>query len=325
MQDDSLQVVSALDLERLLAAVNSSAPKPAEGIFGADSVSWKVNRESALFLAAGRAALLQLAHPWVASAIAEHSRTLHDPIGRFHNTFRVMFTMAFAPVDSAFAAARRLHRRHAGIRGALTECAGRFAQASRYEANDIAALRWVYATLVDSSVIAYELALPKLNASEVEQYYAESQKTAALFGIPPDCLPKDWRAFRQYFAAILLSDELGVGQAAVQMAHQLQAGAGLKVRSPFWYSALTTELLPPRLREEFHFAYGERERRSTERALRWLRRIYPHLPAMLRFVGPYNEVQARRNGRARPSLPVRLSNRLWIGQPCFLAIEDPAS
>ncbi|MGC2111710.1 MAG: oxygenase MpaB family protein [Candidatus Korobacteraceae bacterium] len=325
MQDDSTQVVSALDLERLLATVNSSALNPAEGIFGPGSVSWKVNRESALFLAAGRAALLQLAHPWVATAIAEHSRTLHDPIGRFHHTFRVMFTMAFAPVGSALAAARHLHRRHASIRGTLPESAGRFAQASRYEANDLAALRWVYATLVDSSLIAYELVLPKLSASEVEQYYAESKKTAALFGIPSDCLPKDWQAFRYYFAAMLQSDELGVGPSARQMAHQLQAGAGLKVRPPFWYGALTTNLLPPRLREEFQFAYGEPERRSAEKALRWLRRIYPRLPAMLRFVGPYNEVQAKRNGRARPSLPVRLSNRLWIGQPCFLAMDDPAS
>jgi uncharacterized protein (DUF2236 family) len=233
--------------------------------------------------------------------------------------------MAFAPVDSALAAARHLHRRHAGIRGTLTEAGGRFAEASCYEANDIAALRWVYATLVDSAIVAYELVLPELTAVEVEEYYVETQKTAALFGIPPECLPKDWTAFRRYFEAMLQSDELGVSSAARLMAHQLQAGAGLKLRPPFWYGALTTNLLPPRLREEFHLPHGEPERRSADRALRWLRRIYPRLPATLRFVGPYNEVQARRNGGARPSLPIRLSNRLWIGQPCFLAVEGPGS
>ena len=50
------------------------------------------------------------------------------------------------------------------------------------------------------------------------------------------------------------------------------------MRPPYWYRALTTHLLSERLRHEFHLAYGEREQRSAERAVRWLRRIYPVLP-----------------------------------------------
>src|SRR5580658_6751830 len=129
MLDDTASSVLFADLERLLQETEGAAPSAAEGIFGPDSVSWKVNRESALFLAAGRAALLQLAHPWVAAAIAEHSRTLHDPVGRFHHTFRVMFTVVFAPVDDAIAAARNLHRRHECIQGRLPETTGRFIEA----------------------------------------------------------------------------------------------------------------------------------------------------------------------------------------------------
>ena len=74
-----------------------------------------------MFLGAGRALLLQLAHPWVAAAIAEHSRTFDDPIGRFHRTFGVVFSMVFGSLDQAIAAARRLHRRHAAIRA---QCGG---------------------------------------------------------------------------------------------------------------------------------------------------------------------------------------------------------
>src|SRR6202161_829727 len=102
--------VPASELEKLLPEMKKSIAVPAEGIFGPASISWRINRESALFLAAGRAALLQLAHPWVANAIAQHSRTLDDPIGRFHHTFRVMFTMSFGSLEQAFDAARRLHR-----------------------------------------------------------------------------------------------------------------------------------------------------------------------------------------------------------------------
>jgi uncharacterized protein (DUF2236 family) len=285
-------------------------------------VSWKVNRESALFLAAGRAALLQLAHPWVATAIAQRSRTLHDPIGRFHNTFRVMFTMIFGSVEQALAAARQLHRRHEGIRGKLPEAAGRFPKGTSYEANEIAALTWVHATLVDSALLAYQLVLPPLGDVERERYYAESLKTGALFGIPRESLPQDDPRFRLYMESMLNSDALSVSAAAHSMAHRLQAGAGLRVKPPFWYRALTVGLLPPRLREEFQFTYGDRDKSKADRALAWLRRIYPRLPAMLRFVGPYNEVRSQLNESSYRSAAVRLSNRLWIGQPSILVSPD---
>src|SRR5664279_5402186 len=113
------QTVSAGDLEDRLAQLQGGGLQPSTGIFGPASISWKVNRESALFLAAGRAALLQLAHPWVAAAISEHSTTLGDPIGRFHRTFRVMFTMVFGSLEQALGASRRLQRRHSSIRGKL--------------------------------------------------------------------------------------------------------------------------------------------------------------------------------------------------------------
>src|ERR1035441_5859058 len=74
--------VTRADLESLLASVEQRVANPLAGIFGTDSISWKINRESALFLGAGRAALLQLAHPWVAVALTQHSSLLNNPIAR---------------------------------------------------------------------------------------------------------------------------------------------------------------------------------------------------------------------------------------------------
>ena len=310
----SSRLVSRAELESLLAELKRTAAGDGEGLFGANSLSWKINRESALFLAAGRATLLQLAHPWVAAAIAEHSRTLRDPIGRFHQTFRVMFTMSFGSTEQALAAARHLHRRHSGIRGKLPETAGPFAEGSGYEANDVAALRWVYATLMDSALLAYELLLPPLSIAERDQYYAESRATAALFGIPREDLPPNWQEFSAYVESMFQSEVLVVSTAAREMAHELQSGAGTWLRPPFWYRALTAHMLPPRLREGFQLPYGEREQRSAARAVRWLPRIYRALPPAVRFVGPYLEAQAKLHGKSRPGMAVRLSNRLWTGE-----------
>ena len=105
------------------------------------SLTWRIDREALTFLGAGRALLLQLAHPWVAAAIAEHSKTIDDPIGRFHRTFAVVFTMVFGTLDQALSAARALHRRHAAIHGRLPITVGPFRAGSPYQANDLAALR----------------------------------------------------------------------------------------------------------------------------------------------------------------------------------------
>ena len=176
--------------------------------------------------------LLQLAHPWVAAAIAEHSRSLADPIGRFHRTFGFVFTMVFGTTEEAIAAARRLHRRHAAISGILAESTGAFPAGTPYRANDVAALRWVFATLADSAIVAFELVNPPLSADERERYYAEFRRFAAFFGIPQSALPASWPAFAAYFEEMVGSDRLAVSPAARAIAAELFAGCRNPVALP---------------------------------------------------------------------------------------------
>ncbi|MGB6725169.1 MAG: oxygenase MpaB family protein [Terracidiphilus sp.] len=107
--------VSRHDIAALLSQVAAGVFDRNAGIFGPDSLSWRINRESALFLGAGRAALLQLAHPWVVAALRQHSSLLNQPIARFHNTFRFVFTMVFGTLDQALAAARHLYALHTAL------------------------------------------------------------------------------------------------------------------------------------------------------------------------------------------------------------------
>ena len=162
-------IVTEADLEREMTMVRSAAADGLAGIFGAESILWRVDREAAVFLGAGRALLLQLAHPWVAAAIAQHSQSLADPIGRFHRTFNIVFTMVFGTADQAITAARRLYRRHAAISGTLTGSSGAFPAGSIYRANDVAALCWVQATLTDTAIVAYQLLNPPLSLDERER------------------------------------------------------------------------------------------------------------------------------------------------------------
>jgi uncharacterized protein (DUF2236 family) len=283
-----------------------------------------VNRESAVFLGAGRAALLQLAHPWVAAALGQHSNLLHDAVGRFHSTFRVIYTMLFGTRAQAVEASKQLYRRHAGIRGELPHAVGAYPGGEHYEANEVAALCWVHATLVESAMVAYEFVLPPLAPSDREQYYAESKRMAALFSIPAQALPRDWAAFAQYTAEMFDSPQLCVEAGALALGQSVMSGVGTWLRPPRWYHAVTAFWMPPRLRSAFALPFGAREQEAVQRAARWLPRLYPSIPGVLRFVGPFHEAEARLRGRS-PGVLTRRSNFFWIGQPRLLYPGKDAS
>lgn len=307
--------VDAPLLERRLEAVRNAAAGSVAGVFGPQSLFWRVNREAVVFLGAGRALLLQLAHPWVATAIAEHSRAGADPIGRFHRTFGVVYTLVFGSLDRALAAARQLHLRHEAVTGTMPADAGPFARGSPYRANEVAALRWVFATLIDTALLAYEMVLPPLSAGERERYYAESLLFASLFGLSPSDLPADWAAFAAYNEAMARSATLTVGAAARDIARELLLRPGQLLRAPLWYRAVTAAMLPPRLRDAFDLPFDEREQERAQRAIARMRRLYPFVPARLRYVAPYHEATARLAGRPQADFLTRLLNRLWIGRP----------
>jgi uncharacterized protein (DUF2236 family) len=300
------------DLETHIAAIERRLVPPIEGVFGTHSITWRVNRESALFLGAGRAALLQLAHPWVAAAIDQHSSVLDKPIARFHNTFRIVFTMIFGTREQAIRASRSLYQLHTRIVGEVPVAVAGYAKGSRYEALHVPALRWVHATLIESAVIAYETVLPALNEAEREAYYGETKVLASLFGIPPEALPAGWSSFKTYIAEMCQSQALGVSERSRIMGQRIMSGAESWLHIPQWYRALTAEWMPPRFREGFDLDFGPSEQGIAQRARRWLPRVYVKLPFAVRCVGPYQEAHARLADRA-PGLLTRQSNQFWIG------------
>jgi uncharacterized protein (DUF2236 family) len=306
--------VTEEDVERQLILVRATAIDPLSGLFGPHSLTWRIERESALFLGAGRALLLQLAHPWVASAIAANSRSLTDPIGRFHRTFSIMFSIVFGTLDQALAAARRLHQRHAMIEGNLASPAGRFPAGIPYYANELDALRWVWATLIETALLVHDLVLPPLTEDERNCYYEESKLSATLFGIPDAALPTDGVAFIAYNQVMWQTNTLHVMPAARTIAAKLLHTKVGGFPVPAWYRVLTAQLLPPRLQEGFRLHYQKAEHDAAKRALSKVRRIYPLLPLRLRYVGPYQEAQRRLKGRTRPDLITQGINRFWIGR-----------
>jgi uncharacterized protein (DUF2236 family) len=293
-------IVTRSQIDRRLEEIQAGVKDPRCGLFGPGSMTWRLSRESIVFLGAGRAALLQLAHPYVAHAIEQHSATRADPIGRFNRTFLHVYGMLFGDLESALTASRRVRGVHDRIHGPVDEDVGRYRRGHRYTAHDESALLWVFATLVETTVMSYEIGIATLSPAEKEAYYQESKLFAALFGISDEALPADWPAFKRYCADMAASDALAVGRPARETAGFLLSQTRTMTR-PFMrvYAALTTGLLPPRIREGYGLPFGPAEEATYRSTLRAVARVWPLLPERTRWVPDYVEARRRVAGRPR--------------------------
>jgi uncharacterized protein (DUF2236 family) len=300
------------DLLKLLDRIRAGNTDPRAGVFGPESMLWRINRESLAFLGGGRAALLQLAHPYVAHAVDQHSHTKTDLSGRFVRTFDNVFSLVFGDLDTALNSAKRVHTYHSTVTGKIEEDVGPYNRGHAYAANTIPALLWVQATLIETSVQVYELMMRPLSLWEKDAYYEESKTFGAMFGIPASAAPSDWTAFRKYVDAMFAPGSgVAVGGPAREMAHYLMQppapGLGLVMK---WYETITAVLLPERVREEYGYSVGAADRAAFRASVNAIRRAYPHLPSAMRFLPAYNDA-LRRIAAKRPSALESLVSRAW--------------
>src|SRR5688572_17812224 len=167
-------------------------------MFPADSVIRRVSAEPALLFGAGRALLLQLAHPAVAQGVTDHSEFKRNPFARLQGTLEAVNAMVFGSEELAAGVGRRVRWIHDFVTG------------TGYAANDPANLLWVHATLLDTALRCYEELVEPLSDEDAETYYSEMMRVALAFGLPLEDQPPTLAAFRAYFdetvAAIAVTD-----------------------------------------------------------------------------------------------------------------------
>ena len=306
--------VERADLEARLTELARDIPDPRAGLFGPGSSIWRVNRHAVIFAGAGRAALLQLAHPWVARAIEEHSAVARDPLGRFRRTFVRVFAMLYGDLDAASSAARAVHAVHAGIRGRLEEASAAFAAGSPYDALDVDALRWVHATLCETSVLIHERYVRPLSAREKEAYYGESRRFAALFGIPAEALPASWPEFEAYGRAMAASPVLCVSAAARRLGRGLFRPRPRALRPLFAaYEQFSAQLLPESVRRGYGFGEPSWRARLAIALVSGAFHAQERGPRSLRYLPPYLAAQRRLGGARRLPALSRALDRAVFG------------
>ena len=284
--------------KQLAKVHNNKMPNPREGLFGPDSMMWKLDGLSAPpAFGAGRALLLQVAHPWVTAGIDQHSEVRNDPMGRARRTFYHISSMVFGSMPQAMASANQVRDIHEEIDGEMTEEAGAFHRGSEYRANEINAMIWVHATLWETIVHMYEKLEDDLTPEEKNQFYEETKLFAMLFGIPESALPADWDAFMDYNRAMWASPQLTVTPNAMQLKEDLFDAKSIWMIAPLWgQKIITAAELPPRIRDQYDMKYGwwQKFNYGWIRGATWTAQVL--MPKSMEHHPIYHEAQARLEG-----------------------------
>jgi uncharacterized protein (DUF2236 family) len=178
----------------------------------------------------------------------------------------------------------------------------------------------VWATLIETAVMAYEIGFGPLPPALREEYYRESVRFAWLFGVPAEATPPTFAAFQAYCARTSEGDDLAVGGPAREMGRFLLSGEGAHAGArPFlrWYGTLTAGLLPRRVREAYGLPFSGADEEAYAASLRALRRVWPRIPERIRRRPEYFEALRRIEGRPAPDRVGRTLEQilLWTVRP----------
>ncbi|WP_304523926.1 oxygenase MpaB family protein [Actinokineospora sp. PR83] len=157
---------------------------------GPASLTWRLMADARTALCGGRALLMQVAHPAVGAAVADHSTFRHDPWPRLWGTVNSALRLTYGG-PRAHTESTRLRTLHRDIRG--VDAAG-----TRYHALDPDAYFWVHATLLDSALAAWRHFAVPLTEAEEAQVYREWRHLGRILGIPDHAMPRDHEGFRAH-------------------------------------------------------------------------------------------------------------------------------
>lgn len=161
-----------------------------DGLFGPDSVAWRVHGDVVGMLVGGVSSLLlQMLHPKVLAGVWDHSNFRADMHGRLRRTARFIAVTTYGGPDEATRAIDRVRTIHSHLGGTLPS-------GEPYRVSDPELLAWVHVTECWSFLngwIAY--GEPTMSAADQDRYFAEMATMGAMLGADP--LPRSRLEARQ--------------------------------------------------------------------------------------------------------------------------------
>jgi uncharacterized protein (DUF2236 family) len=213
------------------------------GLFGPDSVTWRVHAEPILWFAGFRALLLQSLHPRALAGVLQNSAFREDPWGRLFRTARFYGEVVYGSTRQARVAGARVRGIHGRMRAVDPATQDHF----RIDEPDL--LRWIYVTATESFLHTAQRAGLGLSPAEVDRYYDEQRVVADLVGLDPATVPASAVDIEAYYASVqgdLVAGEDAKATARFLTVPTLPWGLGWTPVRPLWIgvAAYGFSLLP---------------------------------------------------------------------------------
>lgn len=173
------------------AAPPAMAARGDYGLFGPQSVCWRVHRDFTTMMVGGVAALLlQMLHPAALAGVWDHSNFRQDRTGRLRRTAQFISGTTYGSTDRAMSLIERVRVIHERVSGVLPD-------GTAYRASDPDLLRFVHVTEVRCFLLSYlRYRNPILPAADGDRYFAEMTRVAEMLGAVD--VPKSRRETERY-------------------------------------------------------------------------------------------------------------------------------
>ncbi len=147
------------------------------GLFGPQSVVWKVHADFSAMMVGGLSSLMiQALHPRALAAVWDHSNFREQLKARLGRTALFVASTTYGGVELATQSIQRVNAIHAKIEGLDLK-------GQPYKANEPDLLRWVHLIETVSFLNAYQhLALRPLSVADCNQYVVEMNKVGEMLG-----------------------------------------------------------------------------------------------------------------------------------------------
>jgi uncharacterized protein (DUF2236 family) len=252
------------------------------GLFGPDSVTWRIHADPSMLIGGLRALLVQALHPLAMAGVAQHSDYQDNPWGRLQRTVDYVVTTTFGDTPKALAAGGRVRAVHTRVRGVDPVTGG------QYRADDPELLLWVHAVEVHSFLAAYRRYGGWLSRSDADAYVAEMVRAAELVGLAPARVPACTDDLRSYFRSVT---GLQLTPAAREVMSQVLSPPMPLALRPLWAVPTTAAvaLVPQWARDLYGLTWfqplGVPVRVGTFSLLRMLNVLVPSHPAIRQAQG----------------------------------------
>jgi uncharacterized protein (DUF2236 family) len=164
------------------------------GLFGPESVTWRVMGEPILLIGGFRALLMQGLYPRAMRGVLQNSALLdpQEAWSRFLRTTEFVRVRTYGTHQEVARAGARVRKIHATLSGLDPDTGERF------RLDDPDALRWVHVGEVDSYLSVARRAGVRLTDEEADMFVAEWRRAAEVVGLAADDVPGSVGEMRDY-------------------------------------------------------------------------------------------------------------------------------